>query len=156
MIRLSTTLILSGISAHAAAAPAASQSIMPDHPEARKIQEGWGFADAVVSGDTIYLSGVVVGTRPADANLEVAYDRAFARIADILKRAGSSWQDVVDITSYHTDLGTQMERMVAVKNGLGKAPFPAWTAIEVRRLIPDIGITEIKVVAKKSQSSTTQ
>jgi len=28
------------------------------------------------------------------------------------------------------------------------APFPAWTAIQVARLIPTNGITEIKIVAK--------
>lgn len=59
----------------------------------------------------------------------------------------------MDITSYHTDLSRQMEPMVAVKNRHVKAPFPAWTAIEIKRLIPDNGITEIKVVAKKSAPS---
>jgi enamine deaminase RidA (YjgF/YER057c/UK114 family) len=53
--------------------------------------------------------------------------------------------------SLHTDLTTQMPAIVAVKNRYIKAPFPAWTAIQVARLIPTNGITEIKMVAKLSR-----
>jgi len=35
-----------------------------------------------------------------------------------------------------------------VKNKYVVGPPPAWTAIEVSRLIPNTGITEIKIVAK--------
>jgi hypothetical protein len=38
--------------------------------------------------------------------------------------------------------------IIAVKNRYVKSPFPAWTAVEITRLIPDKGITEIKIVAK--------
>jgi hypothetical protein len=41
-----------------------------------------------------------------------------------------------------------MPAIVAVKNNYVKPPFPAWTAIQVSRLIPTNGITEIKIVAK--------
>lgn len=122
--------------------------VMPENPEARRFLEEWGFSDAIVTGDTVYLSGVVVGMRGDDPDLQAAYARAFERIGVTLKRAGASWDDVVDITSYHTDLTTQMPAIVAVKNRYVKAPFPAWTAIGVSRLIPDRGLTEIKLVAK--------
>ncbi len=121
---------------------------MPEHPGAKKFFEEWGFSEAIVAGDSVYLSGVVVALRPRDTDLQAAYADAFDRIGDTLRRAGVSWDDVVDITSYHTDLTTQMPAIVAVKNRYVKAPFPAWTAIEVSRLIPDRGITEIKIVAK--------
>jgi hypothetical protein len=51
-------------------------------------------------------------------------------------------------TRIHTDPTTQMPPIVAVKNKYVKAPFPARTAIQVARLIPNTGITEIKVVAR--------
>ena len=35
--------------------------LMPENPEARAFQEAVGYADAVIAGDTIYLSGVVAG-----------------------------------------------------------------------------------------------
>jgi enamine deaminase RidA (YjgF/YER057c/UK114 family) len=91
---------------------------------------------------------VVAGVREGETDLRVAYTRAFERIAGILKNAGASWDDVVDITTFHTDLTTQMPAIVAVKNNYVKPPYPAWTAIQVSRLIPSNGVTEIKIVAK--------
>ena len=122
--------------------------LMPSDSAALKIEQDWGFSDAIVTGDTIYLSGVVAGVRDGETDLRLGYTRAFERIGEILKNAGASWDDVVEITSFHTDLTTQMPAMVAVKKNYVKPPFPAWTAIQVSRLIPTNGITEIKIVAK--------
>jgi len=122
--------------------------LLSEDPEERKFQQDWGYADAVVTGDTVYLSGVVAGLRSGETDLKLAYDRAFARIGKVLERSGASWDDVVDITSFHTDLTTQMPAIVAVKKKYMRDPPPAWTAIGVSRLIPDRGITEIKMVAK--------
>ncbi len=114
----------------------------------RKFQQDWGYADAVIVADTVYLSGVVAGLRDGETDLKLAYDRAFARIGKVLGRSGASWDDVVDITSFHTDLTTQMPAIVSVKKKYMRDPPPAWTAIGVSRLIPNSGITEIKIVAK--------
>jgi len=122
--------------------------LMPSDPGSLKVEQDWGFSDAIVTGDTIYISGVVAGVREGETDLRIAYTRAFERIGGILKNAGASWDDVVDITTFHTDLTTQMPAIVAVKNNYVKQPFPAWTAIQVSRLIPTNGITEIKIVAK--------
>ncbi|MGE0179495.1 MAG: Rid family hydrolase [Sphingomonas sp.] len=134
----------------AAGAQARQQSdvLMSENEGERAFQERTGFSDAVIAGDTIYLSGVVVGQRPGES-LDAAYERAYQRIAAILRRAGASWDDVVDITSYHTDITTQFEAMTAVHRRHVRPPFPAWTAIDVDRLIPALGITEIKVVARR-------
>jgi enamine deaminase RidA (YjgF/YER057c/UK114 family) len=125
--------------------------LLSENPEERKFQQDWGYADAIVVGDTIYLSGVVAGLRPGETDLKIPYERAFAKIGAILNRSGASWDDVVDITSFHTDLTTQMPAIVSVKNKYIVGPPPAWTAIQVSRLIPNTGITEIKIVAKLSR-----
>jgi len=125
--------------------------VMDPDPEEAKFQGEWGYASAIRVGDTIYLSGVVAGVRTGETDLTLGYDRAFKRIGETLKSAGASWDDVVDITTFHTDLTTQMPAIVAVKSRYIKPPFPAWTAIQVARLIPANGITEIKVVAKVSR-----
>jgi len=44
-----------------------------------------------------------------------------------------------------------MPAIVEARNRYIKAPFPAWTAIQVARLIPTNGITEIKIVARISR-----
>jgi enamine deaminase RidA (YjgF/YER057c/UK114 family) len=150
MRRFFTALIIAASLAGTAYAGARQDAkvIMPTDPGQLKLWESWGFADAIVVDNTVYLSGVVAGAKDDDANLEAAYARAFERIGTILNKAGASWDDVVDITSFHTDLTTQMPAITAVKNRYIHAPFPAWTAIGVSRLIPDKGITEIKIVAK--------
>ena len=122
--------------------------LLSENAEERKFQEDWGYADAVITGDTVYMSGVVVGVRPGETDLKLSYERAFERMGKILQRAGANWNDVVDMTSYHTDLTTQMPAIVAVKKKYIVGPPPAWTAIGVSRLIPNSGITEIKLVAK--------
>jgi len=149
-ILMGLALVLLPATAHAGARQD-SKVILSDEPELRKIEEQWGFADAVVAGDTVYLSGVVAGLRSGETDLTVPYTRAFERMGAILERAGAGWDDVVDITSFHTDLKTQMPALVTVKNKYVHAPPPAWTAIQVVRLIPDNGITEIKIVARLSK-----
>jgi enamine deaminase RidA (YjgF/YER057c/UK114 family) len=141
-------MLIALLAAPAAALPAGSV-LMSENPQERAFQERYGYADAVIAGDMVYLSGVVVGLAPGEVDPSAAYERAFKRIGAILARAGVGWADVVEITSFHTDVKAQLDPMAAVKNRYIKPPFPAWTAISVSRLLPDTGITEIKVIARR-------
>jgi enamine deaminase RidA (YjgF/YER057c/UK114 family) len=125
--------------------------VVPDQPERRRDEAEWGYADAVIDGDRVWLSGVVAGLRPGEtmSDAEAAYDRAFKRIADVLERSGSSFDGVVEMTTFHTDLPAQIETFKKVKHRYIREPFPAWTAIDVERLVPDNGLVEIKLVAKR-------
>ena len=137
------------LSTPAAAAPREGTTVlMPTDERLRKVWEDWGFAEAVVRGDTIYLSGVVAGLTPGETDPAAAYDRAFRTIGSILARAGSSWDDVLDMTTYHTDVTAQFETFKTVRSRYVKAPYPTWTAIDVDRLIPENGLVEIKVIAQ--------
>lgn len=129
----------------------AADVIMPSDPKALAMQERFGFADAIVAGDTVYLSGVIATPAAGETGFVPAYERAFARIAATLARAGASWDDVVDLTTFHTDLASQANDIATVKDRYVKAPFPAWTAISATRLFEADGITEIKVVARKAR-----
>jgi enamine deaminase RidA (YjgF/YER057c/UK114 family) len=126
--------------------------LMPSNPAHLEFQEAWGFSDAVITGDTIYVSGAVVGNkRPGETDFAPAFDRVYRQIGAILERAGASWDDVVDLTSYHTDVDGQIEDLVSVHKSYVKAPYPAWTAIGVAKIL-DNGIAEIKVVARRASS----
>lgn len=127
----------------------AAQVIMPTDKGALAFQTENGYAQAIVAGDSIYLSGVVAGRAPGETDMKPGFDRAFAAIAEILKRAGASWDDVVDITTFHTDLDAQLADFSTVKNRYVKAPFPTWTAIGITRLYEPTALVEIKVVAHK-------
>jgi enamine deaminase RidA (YjgF/YER057c/UK114 family) len=125
--------------------------VMPIRPESRRVFTEWGCAEAVIDGDHVWLSGVVAGLRPGEteADSEKAYDRAFRIIGDVLARAGSSFDGVVEMTTFHTDIAAQMDGFMKVKHRYIREPFPAWTAIDIDRLVPDRGLVEIKVVARR-------
>ncbi len=98
------------------------------------------------------MAGVVAGLRPGQtmADAEAAYDNAFKLLGDVLARSGSSFDGVVEMTTFHTDLPAQMDGFMAVKHRYIREPFPAWTAIDIDRLVPDGGLVEIKLVARRN------
>lgn len=126
----------------------AKQIIMPESQEGRAFMEQFGFSEAVIHGDTVYLSGVIAGPAPEGMTREEAYDRTFRYIGSVLERAGSSWDDVIDLTTYHVDIDESLPALAEVKNRYVKAPFPAWTAIDIDRLFAPDGEVEIKVTAR--------
>ena len=142
--------VLAAVSA-APQEPPYARHIVPVSAEGRQELEEWGYADAVIDGDRVWLSGVVAGLRPGEtmADQEAAYDRAFRRLDEILKRAGTSFDGIVEITTFHTDLPAQIEAFKTVKHRYVRRPFPAWTAIDIDRLVPDRGLVEIKLVARR-------
>ncbi len=146
---LGATLIATILVASPALAGEAKTSLMPTDPQALSFQEAVGYADAVVAGDTIYLSGVVAAPRSDEEGLAPAFSRAFDAIGATLARAGAGWDDVVDLTTYHTDLAGQINEFAEVKNRYIKAPFPAWTAIGITALYEPTGVVEIKVMARR-------
>lgn len=151
MTRAAALAALLALAAGPALAQARQQAtvLMSEDPGERAFQERFGYADAVVHGDTVWLSGVVAGMRPGETSMEPAYTRAFDKLGSVLRRAGVGWGDVVEMTTYHTDVRTQLDAIAAVKARYMAAPHPAWTAIGVSRLLPDTGITEIRLVARK-------
>jgi enamine deaminase RidA (YjgF/YER057c/UK114 family) len=125
--------------------------LMSESPAGREFQERYGYADAVIAGDLVFLSGVVVGPAPGETSMVPGFDRAFRHIGTVLARAGSGYDGIVEITSYHTDVTAQLEPMAEAKARYLKGPPPAWTAIDVDRLLPDGGIAEIKIVARRTR-----
>lgn len=128
-------------------------------PEGSRTEQ-FGYSPAVRAGDLVYLSGVVAGvptnddgTLPelTDEMLQDSFDRTFQYIATVLEAAGASWDDVVEIITYHTDMPAQIDLFMEVKNRYVQAPYPAWTAIDIDRLYPDGGLVEIKVTAYAPQ-----
>lgn len=152
---LSLTIFAVAQAAQPAAAPPYARKpenvVMPERPEVRRFFTEWGFAEAVIDGDRVWLSGVVAGLRQGEtmADADKAYDRAFKMLEDVLTRSGSSFDGVVDITTFHTDLPAQFDGFRKVKDRYIREPFPAWTAIDIDRLVPDGGLVEIKLVARR-------
>ena len=124
--------------------------LVAESERGRQFQEEYGFSDAVIVGDTIYLSGLVAGMAPGETDMKPAYDRVYRHIGAVLKRAGADYGDIVDMTSFHTDVEAQLKPMSEVHKTYVKAPYPAWTAIGVAKILGN-GITEIKITARRPQ-----
>src|SRR5262249_9416648 len=59
----------------------------------------------------------------------------FANLRAVLAAAGCTFEDVVDVTSFHTDPASQFEAFLAVRDAeLGAPPYPNWTAVGVNWL----------------------
>lgn len=154
MIRAAMLLALALVAAKAPAAASAQARtadtvLMSENERARAVQECYGFADAVIAGDLVFLSGIVAGQAPGETSLVPAYERVFRQIGRILERAGAGYGDVVEMTTYHTDITAQIDAFSEVQRRILGSPPPAWTAIDVDRLLPDGGLTEIRIIARR-------
>ena len=113
------------------------------------LYEAHGYSAAIRSGDLLFVSGQV-GSR-ADGTPEPDFDRqvqqAFDNLGATLKAAGCGFDDIVDVTTFHTDPENQFDSIMTVKNQVFSAPpYPNWTAIGVSWLA---GFDfEIKVIAR--------
>ncbi len=107
------------------------------------------FAPAYRVGDTIYVSGVIgVGTDgrvPEEASDEFA--NVFAHLGATLEACGSGPEDIVDMTSYHTDMPDTLGDFMAAKSAAIAEPYPAWTAIGCTGLAVPGAKVELKVTA---------
>ncbi len=70
----------------------------------------------------------------------------------VLKAAGCTLEDVVDVTTFHTDPAAQIEIVMAVRERvIGEPPYPNWTAVGVNWLA---GFDfEIKAIARIPQGA---
>lgn len=110
------------------------------------------YSAAIRSGDLLFVSGQV-GSRE-DGSAEPVFGKqvqlAFDNLAAVLKAAGCTFDDVVDVTTFHTDPAAQWEAINAIRlQVIGDPPYPNWTAVGVNWLA---GFDfEIKVIARLPQ-----
>ena len=112
------------------------------------------YSAAIRSGDLLFVSGQV-GTRE-DGSPEPDFGKqvqlAFDNLSEVLQAAGCTFDDIVDVTTFHTDPEVQFDKFMIVKQEVfSEPPYPNWTAVGVNWLA---GFDfEIKVIARISQLS---
>jgi enamine deaminase RidA (YjgF/YER057c/UK114 family) len=122
-------------------------AITPDNRHA--LYDQHRYSAAIRSGDFLFISGQV-GSRDdgsPEPEFEHQVQRAFDNLATVLAAAGCSFEDVVDVTTFHTDPERQFATVMTVRDrNIGAAPYPNWTAVGVTWLA---GFDfEIKVIAR--------
>ncbi|MBB3934202.1 RidA family protein [Aureimonas phyllosphaerae] len=128
------------------------QAIIPANRHA--LYDAHRYSAAIRSGDLLFVSGQV-GSRDdgsPEPDFEAQVRRAFANLANVLAAAGCTFDDVIDVTTFHTDPEAQFETIMTVRDGvIGAAPYPNWTAVGVTWLA---GFDfEIKVIARVPASA---
>ena len=114
-----------------------------------RLYEAHRYSAAIASGDLLFVSGQV-GSR-SDGSPEPDFAQqvhlAFSNLEATLVAGGCTFDDVVDVTTFHTDPENQFETVLDAKGRIfSEPPYPNWTAIGVNWLA---GFDfEIKVIAR--------
>ena len=123
------------------------QAIIPQGMEA--IYENIRYAPAVRVGNTLYISGQI----GRDENMklveekEAQFVQTFENMKKVLAAAGATFDDIVDVTSVHTDK-RDLPLYMQVRDRYFTGNYPAWTAIGAASLCGAPGyFLEVKAVA---------
>lgn len=126
-----------------------SEAIFPARRQA--LYDMHRYSAAIRSGDLLFISGQV-GAREdgsPEPDFRKQVELAFNNLKAVLEAAGGTLDDIIDVTTFHTDPEQQFEAVLAVKDKtFPQAPYPNWTAVGVNWLA---GFDfEIKVIARLS------
>lgn len=124
------------------------RSINP--PPTQAMYDAYHFSQATRVGDMIWVSGQVgvdPATRRPGKGMEAQARFAFQALKSVLEAAGASLADVVELTTFHTDLRGEMQAFGKVKDEFLPDRYPSWTAVGVTQLaLPDL-LVEVRAVA---------
>lgn len=113
------------------------------------IYDEFRYSAAIKSGDFLFTSGhngsQADGTPEPDFKKQV--DLAFTNLKRTLASAGCTLDDVIDVTTFHTDPENQFDAIMEVRDRHVHGPvYPNWTAVGATWLN---GFDfEIKVIAR--------
>jgi enamine deaminase RidA (YjgF/YER057c/UK114 family) len=105
----------------------------------------WGYAQAIVVGNTIYVSGTVGAGNTVEEEITAIYQR----IGRTLRANGFSMQDVVKETAYTKDIAAlAAANPVRLRAYAGHTPATTW--VQVTRLLAEGANVEIEVTAVRA------
>jgi enamine deaminase RidA (YjgF/YER057c/UK114 family) len=124
------------------------EGVVPN--EMQVIRDRFGYSPAVKAGPFLFIAGQL----GRDKNLNVVEGKeaqvvqAFENVKTVLTAAGLTFDDVVEMMTYHTDLG-DMQLIMNVMDRYFTNPdrLPTWTALGVTALAMPGLFVEIKCTA---------
>lgn len=126
---------------------ASRQSIIPE--SMKLLAERAGYVPAVKVGPVLYCAGQV--GRTADlivvADPAEQFAAAWENLRSVLAAGGCTFDDVVDMTTYHVDMGRHMDVFREVKDRIFPRGTCAWTCVGVTELARPGLLVEIKCTA---------
>ncbi len=123
-------------------------SIVP--PDMQNLHERFHYSPGVKAGNLLFVSGQV----GRDENLQVVqgkeaqFAQAFENVKKVLAAAGATFDEVVEMVTYHTDM-KDLELFIQVRDRYvtNRDRYPAWTAIGTTALAMPGLLAEIKCTA---------
>ena len=113
------------------------------------IREKFQYAPGLIVDGTLYIAGQV----GRDENLQVVegteaqFVQAFENVKKVLTAAGATFDNVVEMVTYHIDM-RDLALFMEVKNRYYGEHVPAWTGVGVTSLAMPGLIVEIKCTAR--------
>ncbi len=109
------------------------------------LYESYQFSQAVKVGNQIWISGQVGMNEKGELGKDIAEQTriAFENLEYVLKEARATFDDIVEMTTYHTSM-EDMEMFQKVRSEFIKEDYPAWTAVGVKALVLPDFLIEIK------------
>lgn len=105
--------------------PSQNEAITPD--TRRALYDRNRYSAAIRSGDLVFVSGQVGsledGSPEPEFKKQVAL--AFDNLKAVLQAAGCTTDDIIDVTTFHTDPESQIEEVMEVRSTVfHTAPYP--------------------------------
>ena len=122
------------------------ETIIPKGME--NIYEKFHYSPGVKIGNMLYIAGQV----GRDENLQVIerkeaqFTQAFENVKKVLTAAGATFDDVVEMITYHTDM-RDLQLFIQVKDRYFTNQYPTWTGIGTPALAMPGLLVEIKCTA---------
>jgi len=125
------------------------KAIIPSGMES--LYRDWRMSPGLDCGGFVFLTGFN-GVRldgSLSTNTSEQIRDAFAQVQMVLQEGELTFEDVVEVTSYHVGLRDHLEEFKAVWAQFMREPYPAWTAIEVAGFASESAVVELRVVAHR-------
>jgi enamine deaminase RidA (YjgF/YER057c/UK114 family) len=119
-------------------------------PDMQNIRQRFGYSPGVKVGNMLYIAGQV--GRDTELNViegkEAQFAQAFENVKKVLTEAGATFDNVVEMVTYHTDM-RDLQLFIEVKNRYLTNPdkLPTWTGIATHALAMPGLFVEIKCTA---------
>lgn len=113
------------------------------------VRDEIGYAPAVQINETLYIAGQIGrnSERQLVVDKEAQFEQVFENLAQVLECAGAGFEQLAEMTSYHTDM-RDLPLFMAVRDRYLKGAMVAWTAIGAAQLCGAPGyFLELKATA---------
>ncbi|MEM8813753.1 MAG: RidA family protein [Pseudomonadota bacterium] len=121
-------------------------------PDLQDYVDDWHMSPGLEHEGFMFLTGFTGagtdGSVPADPEVQIR--SAFERVGLVLKEAGLGFEHIVEMTSYHVGLRDHLQTFRRVRDEHVRAPYPAWTAIEVAGFVTEGVVVELRAIARRT------